>query len=605
MSLIKRFPSYDQILRGAINSAARFPFTLLSALVGVTAAIILVEPGRSDDPGILARLLVCGALGLPLFTALTILAEKKGFALGRKLMLQLVGLALLIAYFFTLPDKLDEPMHHLIRFALLNVGLHFLVAWLPWTGKDQIVGFWQYNKTLFLRFLISALYSAVLFLGLVLALAAVDHLFGAEIKDTTYVRLWFIIAGLFNTWVFLAGVPKDLDALNRSSEYPNGLKVFTQFILLPLVGLYFVILIAYEAKIIVTWNWPKGWVSELVLWYAVIGILSLLLLHPLRDRIESRWIQAISKWYYLALVPLVAMLFLAIMRRINDYGVTELRYFVFAMAVGLAIVVIYMIVSKRKDVRLIPIVICLIAFFSAFGPWSAFAVSRTCQQDRLEALMVKNSILVVGAIQKPAVEPSVEDRREMSSAVVYLNELHGMDAFSAWLPDSTLQVLDTLPQYGRDEQITEKLGFGYVSPAATIDRGGFRPLRISDQQSIDIRGYNLMFPFDDLSASDSVRIFFYEQDTCRLEFDTTYGRLTLQFRGVSYDTGAVAVISLRDRLSALVEKRKTEELSPQDLSFNAVGADTSVTVVLRSMWIVGDSLEIRSLNGYLLLRRPQ
>ena len=603
MTVFKRFPSYDQIARGAVATVKRFPFALLSAAVGSVVAIYVVGHDHSTDFPALEKVIACAALGIPFFTALVTFAEKRSWNETRKMLIQGVGLALLVGYYFSLPVKINEPAHHLVRFALLNIGLHFLVAWLPWTGKDQLVGFWQYNKTLFLRFLTTGLFSAVLYVGLALALLAADQLFGAEVKDERYFQLWILIAGLFNTWVFLAGVPKDLEALNRGGEYPNGLKVFTQFILLPLVVLYFAILITYEAKIIVDWNWPKGWVSELVLWYSIVGILSLLLLHPLRDRLESRWIQATSKWFYRGLIPLVAMLFLAILRRISEYGVTENRYLVLGMAIGLTVVMLYMIMSKRKDIRLIPILICLLAFFSTYGPWSAFAVSRSSQEERLQALMTNCGLLVDGALQKPAAEPSLEDRQGMSSMATYLIEMHGIDPFSVWLSDSTLRVLDTLPRDSRPERITEKLGFAYISPAATIAGGRFGRLTIGHQQPIDIRGYDLMLPFEDLSASNSTRDYPLEQDTCRLAYDTANVRLTLQFRGALCDTSAVTVIALKERLLALVEKSTTGEVSPQELSFNSVGADTSVKVVLRSVSRVGNGLNVRSLNGYLLLRR--
>ena len=109
-----------------------------------------------------------------------------------------------------------------------------------------------------MRFLLAYLYSNVLFLGLAIALASADHLFGFDVEENNYLYLFAIIAGVFNTWVFLAGVPKDLNTLNQTTDYPKGLKLFTQYILLPLVSLYFVILIAYELKITIEWNWPRG-----------------------------------------------------------------------------------------------------------------------------------------------------------------------------------------------------------------------------------------------------------------------------------------------------------------------------------------------------------
>jgi hypothetical protein len=435
----------------------------------------------------------------------------------------------------------------------------------------------------------------------------VDNLFGADIKPETYFRLWILIAGLFNTWVFLAGVPKDLDALNQSSEYPGGLKVFTQFILLPLVGLYFIILIIYEAKIIVTWNWPKGWVSELVLWYSVVGILSLLLLHPLRERLESRWIQAISKWYYLALIPLVAMLFLAIMRRINDYGVTEMRYFVLAMAVGLAVGMIYMILSRRKDIRLIPIVISLFALLSAYGPWSAFAVSRASQQGRLEALLVQTEILSEGVIRTPASEPSLDDRREMSSAVAYLNEHHGMNAFRAWLPDSTRQTLDTLPFYSRDEKITEKLGFAYVYPGGWSVEGSWVHFGRDAQGPVEVSGYDMMYTFDALNEDSPVRSFPFGEDSCRLELDTASNTLTVRFLGPGRADETAMVIELGKDLPALLETAEKEKFSSQDLTFVSTGDSASAKVVLN--WISGrrvdDKLDVSGVSGMVFLRSPQ
>jgi hypothetical protein len=607
MTAFKRFPSYDQITRGAATSAARFPFTLLSALVGVAAAMILVGPDHSTDHPALQKLLACTALGLPLFTALTTFAERRAWSQAGRLLFQACGVALLVAYYFSLPTRINEPEYHLVRFALLNIGLHFLVAWLPWTGKNQLVGFWEYNKTLFLRFLTSALYSAVLYLGLALALAAVDQLFGADIRHERYFQLWVIIAGLFNTWVFLAGVPKNLEALNRSDGYPNGLRVFTQFILLPLVGLYVAILIAYEIKIIVTWNWPKGWVSELVLWYSVVGLLSLLLLHPLRERVESRWIQVVSKWFYRGLIPLVAMLFLAILRRISEYGVTENRYLVLGMAIGLTIVMLYMIVSRRKDIRLIPILICLLAFFSTYGPWSAFAVSRASQQNRLEELMIKNEILIDSTVHRPATQPSLDDRREMTSIVNYLSELHGMRAFAAWLPDSARQRLDTVPIYGRAEAITEKLGFTFVFPRDWSVDGNWVRLVREDQGPVDVSGYDLMFTFGALYEDSPIRSFPVGEDSCRLELDTASNTLRVRLMGPGRTDEAAMVIELGRELPALMETAEKEKFSARELTFVSIGDSASAKVVLN--WIngrlVGDKLDVSGMAGIIFLRRPQ
>ena len=90
--------------------------------------------------------------------------------------------------------------------------------WLPYLAVSEPNGFWQYNRSLFLRFCLAALYSGVLYVGLVVALFAINQLFKAQIASVVYARLWLTISFVFNTWFFLAGVPRDLPALEEHRE---------------------------------------------------------------------------------------------------------------------------------------------------------------------------------------------------------------------------------------------------------------------------------------------------------------------------------------------------------------------------------------------------
>src|SRR5690606_27206240 len=102
---------------------------------------------------------------------------------------------------------------------------------------------------MFLRIITAVIFSGVLFAGLAGAIAALHALFGLDFRDEWYGRLFLWIAGIFNTIFFFAGIPEDAEALEREHDYPKVLKVFTQFVLVPLVTIYLLILLAYEAKI--------------------------------------------------------------------------------------------------------------------------------------------------------------------------------------------------------------------------------------------------------------------------------------------------------------------------------------------------------------------
>ncbi|MBK7099951.1 MAG: DUF4153 domain-containing protein [Sphingobacteriales bacterium] len=133
-------------------------------------------------------------------------------------------------------------------------------------------------------------------MGLFAALAAIDNLFEANIRSTFYLRTFLLIGIGFNTLFFLGGLP-DVRNHNYENQYPKGLKIFAQYVLIPLLIVYLVILLIYEGKIMLEWSLPKGYVSMLILGYAVFGILSLLLVFPIKDQAENKWIKWFSKFF--------------------------------------------------------------------------------------------------------------------------------------------------------------------------------------------------------------------------------------------------------------------------------------------------------------------
>jgi hypothetical protein len=459
---VMKIPSLSNLIREAWRTFARFPVTLISACIGVVCLLILAEGNSQQQYDFLWRFVLPASLGLPLFTVAEVFCDKHNLSVKLRWVLRSAGTVFLVLYTFTLPTVFhNAPYDYLVRYALLSIGLHFLVAFLPFADREQVNGFWQYNKVLFLRFLTSALYSAVLYLGLVIALVATKELFDFSIRDKRFLQLFVAIAGVFNTCFFLAGIPEKPATLNEDSSYPKGLKIFTQYILLPLVVVYLGILYAYEIKIVLAWSWPKGWVSHLVLWFSVVGILGLLLVHPVRELAENRWVRTFSKWFFAALVPLVAMLLLSILRRISDYGITPNRYFVLVQAWALALVVAYFMVSKRKDIRIIPQILCFLAFFSSFGPWGALSLSRSSQTGRLMAILTHNQILVDGKIQRISHAIPFEQQKEISSIIDYLLRIHGVESLSMWFEDS-LDSLGGIGFYNGRDSVLQRMGVEYI-----------------------------------------------------------------------------------------------------------------------------------------------
>ena len=377
-----RFPSLASLAERATQVLRRFPWTLAAGTLAAVAGIVATTKGADD---VWARLAFVAALGLPVTIALTLLAEVRGWPGSLRMAVLLGGAAALALFFLAWPGI--EARHDAIRYFQLSAALHLGVAFLPFLGAAESLAFWQYNRRLFLGFLRAVVFSGVLFVGIAIALGALDRLFGVDIEGETYFRIWLVVALVVNTWIFLAAVPEDLPALAQDTEYPRALKVFAQYILTPLAFTYLVILLAYLVKIVAGAEWPSGWVGWLVASVSVTGILGFLLVHPLRGDPAEGWIRSYGRWLFVGLVPAALMLLVAFWKRIAPYGLTEPRTLGLVLGLWLLAIALLFTVRSAASIRLIPITLATLLLLTLYGPLSLSRVSVSSQGRRLARLL--------------------------------------------------------------------------------------------------------------------------------------------------------------------------------------------------------------------------
>jgi hypothetical protein len=427
-----KFPSLKSLGEGILNTCKRFPFEVLFALC---AAIAGTAWARSHDYGSVykdncIRLLMMANIGLLLSLAASLYTESRGFGgLKKFLSKAVVALAGVGSFWLLNPFVRDNDT---MRFFLLSFGFHLLVAFAAFTQKGMVQGFWQFNKTIFLRFLAGALYSGVLYLGLIAAIFATKYLFNVHWSDDTYLILWIWIICIFNSVFFLAGVPGDFKALDEDESYPKGLKIFTQYVLIPLATIYVIILLAYEVKILIEWRLPKGYVSNLIIAYAEFGILSILLVYPVREKAENKWLKIYARYFYVLLIPLIVLLFLAMFARVKPYGVTPERYFLIVLDIWLAFIAAYFLLSKKQSIKMIPASLCVLTLLSAYGPQSAFPVSNWSQTRILVDIFKKHNAFRDGKLQP--VNPDKIAEKDATNAVAKLQYLTDNDAWESLQP---------------------------------------------------------------------------------------------------------------------------------------------------------------------------
>ncbi len=578
-----KLPSIQQVWLEAGRTAKRFPLVLIATTIGTIAALILVDHDYSKEGTFLNGVLLASALGAMLLTGAVLVGEK-----GRRGKLifwamQILSILLLVGYAFTIPLKLvGAPLFHVVQFQLFCFALALLVSVGPFRSPGELNGFWQYNKTLVFRILTSLLFAGVLYAGLAIALAALDHLFGVDIAGKRYFELWVLIAGIFAPWFFLAGVPEDLDALESVSEYSKGIKVFAQYILSPIALVYFVILYAYIVKILLEWNWPKGWVAELILGFAAVGLSTLVLLYPVRERPENKWIRVATRWFFRLMIPLIVVLILAVWRRITDYGVTEERYFGIALAVWLAVVVVYFLVSKAKSIKILPGSMCILLLVTSVGPWGAFSVSENSQIGKLRMLLERNAMLVNEKIEKaPATLPS-GDKEQIWSIVHYLNGMHGLEDIRPWfeekiVPDSTGI---------RPKKLSTSIAFDLMG----VEYAGVWRSAASDQfifnsgsdNAVDVAGFDHWMPRQQFGSSPAKPASQGSELLWRTNTELDTIMFFLRKDSVSIDSIEISIQPLMTSLLSQYGNANVEDVPPDQMSVGAASQTMRVKMFVNS-----------------------
>jgi hypothetical protein len=493
-----RFPSITTLVEHALAVLRRFPSTLAAGGIAAAAGILASLSGADNH---WTRLTMVAALGLPLTIALTLLAEVRGWVGARRWVLLASGIALLVAFYFVWPGI--EVTHDSIRYFQVNAVLHLAVAFLPFLGAAESVAFWQYNRRLFLGFLRAAVFSGVIYVGLVIALAALDKLFGVHVPGNTYFRIWLIVAFVVNTWIFLAVVPENLPALAGDAEYPRALKIFAQYVLTPLAFTYLVILLAYLVKIVAGGEWPSGWIGWLVASVSVTGLLGFLLVHPLRSDPNEGWIRTYALWLFVGLIPAALMLLVAFWKRIVPYGLTEPR--VMGLVLGFWLLGIACLFTARpaSSIRSIPVSLALLLLITLYGPVSLTSVSISSQGRRLARMLQAPDSAGVGA-------------REASAALRFLIDHRAGKEIAARLGRALPPIeWKSITRYGpeRDSLGTRLLALrdvAYVSDRGSFGNGGW--FQLSSNGPLPVGGFDWAVPVSvgdqtkRLAGPDSVNI---------------------------------------------------------------------------------------------------
>ena len=223
-----------------------------------------------------------------------------------------------------------------------------------------------------------ALLFANVALGLFYAiLYSTTYIFGLDGAWIEHVAVWavVIVETLAVPVLFLMMADRWQGAELRGNRI---LEVLLNYIVTPALLIYTAILYLYMAKILFTWSLPEGGVA-----YMVFGFTMTALAVKALDRLLAK---RIYDWFFdhfsLVSLPMLVLFWIGVMRRTNEYGLTEPRVYLLVCG-GLMTFCVLLFLSRRAGRYLW---VCLAAWVSfallAYVP--CFEPERVAVQSQLQ-----------------------------------------------------------------------------------------------------------------------------------------------------------------------------------------------------------------------------
>lgn len=543
-------------------SFKRFPIPLLFAalVVGILIFINHLDFRIEETREVYSRVAMVLALGIPLSLSLNVFFEGSTNIKKYTAILAYVGMAIVLTIYYLLFLK-DVDMVSMTRYVAYTIALYLLFSIIPYFRKKK--NYEIYVIKLCTRFIITYLYSVILYAGIAAILATINLLFNAEIPSKFFADMAFIVGGIFAPAFFLADVPGRGEEVSFES-YPKVLSVLLQFIILPLLSVYTIILYSYFGKIIVTRQLPQGIIGNLVLWYSIISTIVLFLIYPLRK--VSPWIRTFINIFPKAILPLLAMMFVAIGIRVNAYGITESRYFVLVVGAWVTWVMIYYAVKKDVTNIFLSTSLVIIAFLTVTGPWSAYSISQISQNKRFDQIVRKYEMIdQSGSIKSPKKEFVEDDKKEVSGIIIYFDQYHD------------LENIKYLPANFETSDMKSLFGFDLIDEYQRFTRNGeyFDYYLEKEGNLVDIKDFDYFVEYE-----------FYNSE----KLQQTNGDYTITYDNrekelIIKHKGKMIYKNELDKLAVEIHRKNRGNSSPKekDMTFKDENQDIKIQVIFKNI----------------------
>lgn len=566
----------------------RFPFTIISAILASVFLILATYDQYAEDFNnkmITYGLVFVFAIFLFAFTRLFNEGLRNFYDLKNlknnnllKIISYVISLPILYGIYELVYNEAGPLTNYDERFVFFTLIASLVVASSFVAKFNYHEDYVAYVAKILRAFIISNIYSFIVFIGISAIVFALDSLFKFSFGPLVYLRIGIFSFILFNVITFFQDFPKVRDSFT-DYKYPKPFRILLVYIFTPLVIIYTLILLAYFIKILALWQIPNNLIVNLVIWFASFSVVYLFFL----TRVDS--IGFINKFkiiFPISLFPLLGMMFFAIYLRISEYGLTENRYIVLAGGLWVFLSLIYYIFYRENSNITVPIFLAAIILVTGIGPASATRLSMRSQNARFEKLLKENN-MIAGEDIRPEGNLESSVKNQIIDIVSYMDKRNRLEDLKYLPKEFKLSEESFTRVFGFSNRIenTSYLGYSYSDGIVEDGELGF---------NLDIEGYkNIIFVYSlDKEAKSGDYKFIKDKKEINI-YKKINGDYELQ--------KTIDLIDLREKLKTL--KKTKDKINPEDLAIE----DGNYKIYFTNIYFgTEDNIENAYIEFYLLTK---
>ena len=568
----------DTVIDTLLSTLKRFPLASLSAfLFTITLMVLANNHYHTPTPNeiIASKVAFVSTLAFLLFTALRLLSYRNIFSL--------IGVILIVGYYYILPHNIDHATSHVFsRHLLLMLAFLLMIIWAPFVGNSSDnATFWQWTQRVLFSIITAAFFGLVVWTSSTGAMYALETLFHVDIASVRYEQVAIFSFGLISTLYFLSQIPKH-PLFVEVRPYSKVKRTFAKLILGTIAVVYFVILYSYSAKILLTHSWPSGTVSWIIVAFTLVVIVGFLFWTPFLNKKST----LLQRFIWLAILLQTIMLSAALYMRVMEYGITYNRYLIGMYGIWLLLMSLYFILFGKAQQKWLFFFASVLIIVSQFGPYSAQNITQKSQEQRLMKLLRE--------AQPISEKTDMKTKYQISDTLAYIDRYYGEESFQRILPltyekfqkeqEKTKEGAPTLYGYNFPSFATHEFGFQFVNRWDWLNYKNQQkhPEEVEhyfyakrDDRAIDIKEYNAL-------------IFYNTYNLPSQEVNGTNIEIKDTLLTIKQGTKPLSKFKLNKFLERLsINQLNEADLNREELTFKAEDNATKVKLIFVNLVLKG------------------